>query len=164
MQVHWRRTEQADLSGSIWGLPYSPPEHGDGGAIHRALQYLVERGPRRFDAELHLLEDEFRLALDRRSDHLVGGRVKRREARDVNGIAMTGERGGGRSPPETRRASLLAPQSRPFLGHEDTVRGFGGRHAPRSSPRQLKEVIPVEHINVGSVASLGAMAGGEVHS
>jgi hypothetical protein len=31
------------------------------------------------------------------------------------------------------------------------------------SPRQLKEVIQVAHINVGSVASLGALAGGEVH-
>ena len=43
------------------------------------------------------------------------------------------------------------------------ARGFGGRHAPTRSPRQRKEVIPVAHINVGSVASLGAMAGGERH-
>ena len=34
-------------------------------------------------------------------------------------------------------------------------RGFGGRHAPIVSPRQLKEVIQVAHTNVGSVASLG---------
>jgi hypothetical protein len=31
------------------------------------------------------------------------------------------------------------------------------------SPRQLKEVIQVTHTNVGSVASLGALVGGEVH-
>ena len=31
------------------------------------------------------------------------------------------------------------------------------------SPRQLKEVIQVAHTNVGSVASLGALVGGEVH-
>jgi hypothetical protein len=31
------------------------------------------------------------------------------------------------------------------------------------SPWQLKEVIQVAHINVGSVASLGALVGGEVH-
>lgn len=31
------------------------------------------------------------------------------------------------------------------------------------SPRQQKEVIQVAHSNVGSVASLGALAGGEVH-
>jgi len=43
------------------------------------------------------------------------------------------------------------------------ARGFGGRHAPTMSPRQLKEVIQVAHTNVGSVASLGALVGGEVH-
>jgi hypothetical protein len=43
-----------------------------------------------------------------------------------------------------------------------TARGFGGRHAPTSHPRQLKEVIQVVHLNVGSVASLGALVGGEV--
>ena len=42
------------------------------------------------------------------------------------------------------------------------ARGFGGRHAPTMSPRQLKEVIQVAHINVGSVASMGALVGGEV--
>jgi hypothetical protein len=42
------------------------------------------------------------------------------------------------------------------------ARGFGGRHAPMMSPRQLKEVIQVAHTNVGSVASLGALVGGEV--
>jgi hypothetical protein len=31
------------------------------------------------------------------------------------------------------------------------------------SPRQLKEVIQVAHLNVGSVASLGALVGCEVH-
>ena len=43
------------------------------------------------------------------------------------------------------------------------ARGFGGRHASTMSPRQLKEVIQVTHTNVGSVASLGALVGGEVH-
>jgi hypothetical protein len=43
------------------------------------------------------------------------------------------------------------------------ARGFGGRHALSISPRQLKEVIQVAHINVGSVAPLGALASGEVH-
>ncbi len=43
------------------------------------------------------------------------------------------------------------------------TRGFGGRHASTTSPRQLKEVIQVAHINVGSVASLGALVSGEVH-
>jgi hypothetical protein len=33
----------------------------------------------------------------------------------------------------------------------------------RSSPQQLKEVILMTHINVGSVASLGALVGGGVH-
>jgi hypothetical protein len=42
------------------------------------------------------------------------------------------------------------------------ARGFGGRHARMISPRQLKEVIQVAHIVVGSVASLGALVGGEV--
>ena len=43
------------------------------------------------------------------------------------------------------------------------ARGFGGRRASTMSPRQLKEVIQVTHTNVGSVASLGALVGGEVH-
>ena len=43
------------------------------------------------------------------------------------------------------------------------ARGFGGRHASTMSSRQLKEVIQVAHTNVGSVASLGALVGGEVH-
>jgi hypothetical protein len=42
------------------------------------------------------------------------------------------------------------------------TRGFGGRRALTISPRQLKEVIQVAHINVGSVASLGALVSGEV--
>jgi hypothetical protein len=42
------------------------------------------------------------------------------------------------------------------------ARGFGGRHAPTMSPRQLKEVIQVAHTNVGSVAPLGALVGHEV--
>ena len=41
------------------------------------------------------------------------------------------------------------------------ARGFGGRHAPIMSSRQLKEVIQVTHIEVGSVASLGALVSGE---
>jgi hypothetical protein len=49
-----------------------------------------------------------------------------------------------------------------ILRHVFEARGFGGRRVPKSSPRQLKEVIQVEHINVGSVASLGALVGGEV--
>jgi hypothetical protein len=59
--------------------------------------------------------------------------------------------------------SLQASQSRSFSVYQFAVRGFGGRHAPTMSPRQLKEVIQVTHINVGSVASLGALVGGEVH-
>ena len=50
-----------------------------------------------------------------------------------------------------------------ILGISGWARGLGGRHAPRMSPRQLKEVIQVTHTNVGSVASLGALVGGEVH-
>jgi hypothetical protein len=50
-----------------------------------------------------------------------------------------------------------------ILETEFGARGFGGRHASMMSPRQLKEVIQVAHINVGSVASLGALVGGEVH-
>jgi hypothetical protein len=42
------------------------------------------------------------------------------------------------------------------------ARGFGGRHAPTMSPRQLKEVIQVAHTIVGSVASLGALVGGGI--
>ena len=59
--------------------------------------------------------------------------------------------------------SLLVPQSRSFLDYQFVARGFGGRHALTMSPRQLKEVIQVAHTNVGSVASLGALVGGEVH-
>jgi hypothetical protein len=59
--------------------------------------------------------------------------------------------------------SLLAPQSRSFLGHELMARGLGGRLALVMSPRLVKEVIQVAHKNVGSVASLGALVGGEVH-
>jgi hypothetical protein len=59
--------------------------------------------------------------------------------------------------------SLLAPQSRSFLEYQFGARGFGGRHAPVRSSRQLKEVIQVAHINVGSIAPLGALVGGEVH-
>ena len=43
-----------------------------------------------------------------------------------------------------------------FLGYKLVARGFGGRHAPMMSPRQLKEVIQVVHTNVGSIATLGA--------
>ena len=42
------------------------------------------------------------------------------------------------------------------------ARGSGGRRALNLSPRQLKEVIQVAHINVGSVAPLGALVGTEV--
>ena len=59
--------------------------------------------------------------------------------------------------------SLLAPQSRSFLEYLFGARGFSGRHAPKMSPRQQKEVIQVAHTNVGSVASLGALVGGEIH-
>jgi len=59
--------------------------------------------------------------------------------------------------------SLLASQSRSFLEYLFGARGFGGRHAPMMSPRQLKEVIQVVHTNVGSVAPRGALVGGEVH-
>jgi len=57
--------------------------------------------------------------------------------------------------------SLQAPQSRSFLDLFE-ARGFGGRHARRFSPRQLKEVIQVAHTNVGSVAPRGALVGVEV--
>jgi hypothetical protein len=50
-----------------------------------------------------------------------------------------------------------------ILRLSDRARGFGGRHALTTSPRQLKEVIQVAHTNVGSVAPLGALVGGEVH-
>jgi hypothetical protein len=59
--------------------------------------------------------------------------------------------------------SLLGPQSRAFCGYLIGARGFGGRHAPTKSPRQLKEVIQVTHIEVGSVASWGALVSGEFH-
>jgi hypothetical protein len=59
--------------------------------------------------------------------------------------------------------SSLRPQSGPFSSYQLGARGFGGRHALTMSPRQLKEVIQVAHTNVGSVASLGALVGGEVH-
>jgi hypothetical protein len=49
-----------------------------------------------------------------------------------------------------------------ILGLSNWVRGLGGRHAPMMSPSQLKEVIQMAHTNVGSVASLGALVGGEV--
>ena len=48
------------------------------------------------------------------------------------------------------------------LDYQFGARGFGGRHALTSRPRQLKEVIQVVHSNVGSVASLGALVGGGV--
>jgi uncharacterized protein YeaC (DUF1315 family) len=59
--------------------------------------------------------------------------------------------------------SLLASQSRSSLGYQFGARGFGGRHALTMSSQQLKEVIQVTHTNVDSVASLGALVGGEVH-
>jgi hypothetical protein len=59
--------------------------------------------------------------------------------------------------------SSFAPQSVSFSAYRIEARGFGGRHALTLSPRQLKEVIQVAHLNVGSVAPLGALAGGEVH-
>jgi hypothetical protein len=49
-----------------------------------------------------------------------------------------------------------------LVANRFAARGFGGWHAPTISPRQLKEVIQVTHIEVGSVASLGALVGGEV--
>jgi hypothetical protein len=48
-----------------------------------------------------------------------------------------------------------------ILSYQFVARGFGGRHARMTSPRQLKEVIQVAHINVGSVAPRGALVGGE---
>jgi hypothetical protein len=42
-------------------------------------------------------------------------------------------------------------------------RGFGGRHAPKMSPPQLKEVIQVAHTNVGRSRLKGALVGGEVY-
>jgi hypothetical protein len=48
-----------------------------------------------------------------------------------------------------------------ILSYQFAARGFGGRHARMTSPRQLKEVIQVAHINVGSVAPRGARVGGE---
>jgi hypothetical protein len=58
--------------------------------------------------------------------------------------------------------SLLGPQHRSFLEYQFGARGLGGRLVPTISPWQLKEVIQVTHKNVGSVASLGALVGGEV--
>jgi hypothetical protein len=46
--------------------------------------------------------------------------------------------------------------------YKDLKRGFGGRHARMNSPRQLKEVIQMVHINVGSIATPGVLVGGEV--
>jgi hypothetical protein len=47
----------------------------------------------------------------------------------------------------------------------DILLGARFRWAARAdkSPRQLKEVIQVTHIEVGSVASLGALIGREFH-
>src|SRR6185437_5756805 len=42
-------------------------------------------------------------------------------------------------------------------------RSFGGRCAPTTSPRQLKEVIQVAHSHVGSVAILVNLTHHEVH-
>jgi acetyl esterase/lipase len=59
--------------------------------------------------------------------------------------------------------SLLEPQSRSFL--RLSILSARLRWAARAelSPRQLKEVIQVAHTNVGSVASLDALVGGEVY-
>jgi hypothetical protein len=58
--------------------------------------------------------------------------------------------------------SSLPPQLAASSDEVSEARGFGGRHALTGSPRQLKEVIQVAHKNVGSVAPLGALVGGEV--
>jgi len=60
----------------------------------------------------------------------------------------------------TRRHKQRYSRHDDFCGRAASVGGTRWR----TSPRQLKEVIQMTHINVGSVASLGAMAGGEVHS
>jgi hypothetical protein len=60
-----------------------------------------------------------------------------------------------------RRARTGCPNSR--ARRRILARGFGGRHAPMMSPRQLKEAIQVAHVIVGSVASEGRLVGGEVH-
>jgi hypothetical protein len=63
-----------------------------------------------------------------------------------------------------QQISPCNPRSRcHYWGYVFEARGFGGRHAPTMSPRQLKEVIQVALTNVGSVAPLGALVGREVH-
>jgi hypothetical protein len=47
--------------------------------------------------------------------------------------------------------------------HEFVARGFGGRHALVSAHGNCKEVIQMAYLNVGSVASLGALVGNGVH-
>jgi hypothetical protein len=48
----------------------------------------------------------------------------------------------------------------PIIGK---AHGSGGRPAPNTSSRQLKEVIQVAHSHVGSVASPAILARREVH-
>jgi aryl-alcohol dehydrogenase-like predicted oxidoreductase len=66
-------------------------------------------------------------------------------------------------PPGTPRGGFTRAAIDVILKTQFGARGFGGRHAPTMSSRQMKEVIQVAHTNVGSVASLGALVGGEVH-
>jgi hypothetical protein len=80
-------------------------------------------------------------------------RAERKEAAPLPPVGFSRSR-----PPKIFTRAAIEVILEPLIG----VRGFGGRPAPAMSPRQLKEVIQVAHIYVGSVASLAALVSGEV--
>jgi hypothetical protein len=70
----------------------------DRGAIDVALQDLIEGGTGGLEAQLHLLHNQLRLALDGSLDDLPRLRIEGWEARHINRVAMAGDGRGQRLP------------------------------------------------------------------
>ena len=66
----------------------------DGSAINVALEHLFQGGACGLHAKLQLLEHQVGLPLDRRDGHFAGLGIEGREAGNVDGVAVTRDRGG----------------------------------------------------------------------
>lgn len=94
-------------------------------AIHIALQDVLQRRPRCFEAKLHLLKSKLGLALDRSDDYLAGVRIERRKPRNIQGIAMTRHDGSWRFPSFQIRGKGLDADDLPFNWNAPAAGGLG---------------------------------------
>ncbi len=83
-------------------------------AVHIALEHVVQRRPRRLDAKLELLQNELGLAFNGCVHDLAGLGIERRKARDIDRVAVAGDRRGRRLPPLQIGGQRLDTNDFPF--------------------------------------------------